>query len=151
MWGLALTRTDSILPWILSLKKLIRNSQKRLHRHLNVSCEWHIWEKFTSPDPGLSVWEEIHLGLMAQECGVSSHKVYGDHTIPFRTLSHSVMEAGRWATPSYPAPWRSDSSQTQKWNKSIVAYGEDQTTAQHDNDHKSTQALWLPPKRNSFK
>lgn len=56
---------------------------------------------------------------------------------------------GNPCVPHTTMPWVSDSSQTQKMKQinSSVSYGEDSTTAQHDNDHKSTEALRLPPER----
>lgn len=99
-------------------------TKKRLHRHLCAFCEWHIWEKFTSPDPGLSVWEEFHLVLTAQECGVSSHKVYGYRTMPFCTLSHTWRRAD-----GQPLPAQHQDAMV-KWEmkqiNSGVSYGEPQ-------------------------
>lgn len=69
------------------------------------------------------------------------------------TLINGGGQMGNPCLPSTKMPWLSDSSQTQKWNKSIVAslMEKTKTTAQHDNDQKSTQALRLPPERHLFK
>lgn len=66
---------------------------------------------------------------------------------------------GNPCPPGTKMPRRGDSSPDAKEKRkkemkqinSGVSRGEDQTTAQHDNDHKSTQALRLPPERRLFK
>lgn len=151
MWGLALLRTDSTLPWIFSLK-----SQKRLNRHLCASSKWPSREKFTLPDPGLSVREEFHPVLMAQERGVSSRKVYGFHAVPFYytvTLYYGGRADGQpLLTPHQDAmvKWQQPDTKMKQIN-SGVSHGEDQTMAQHDNDHKATEALRLSSERHLFK
>ena len=160
MWGLALIRIDRAPPWIFSLRELILNSQKkkRLQRHLGASCQWHIWGRIHFTWPRVKCLRRISSSPNSRGlCGASSCKVYSRHTVPILypvTLSYGGGQMGNPCLTSTEMPRWSDSSQTEKkWNKSIVAslYGEDPTAAQHDNDHKSTQALRLPPERRFFK
>lgn len=162
MWGLALIRIDRAPPWIFSLKELILNSQKKKKKGCTDTSVHPVsgifGEEFTLPDPGWSVWEEFHLVLTAEGCAVQVHTKFTASTqSPFCTLSHSLMAAGRWATPAWPATrchGEVTAARQKKKMKQInsgVSYGEDPTAAQHDNDHKSTQALRQTPERRFFK
>lgn len=89
---------------------------------------------------------------MAEERGVSSHKVYSYHFVPCHTLFWRRADGQPLPTQHQDAmvKWQQPDTKMKQIN-SGVSYGEDQTTAQHDNDHKSTQALRLPPEKRFFK
>lgn len=114
-----------------------------------------MWEEFTSTDPGLSVWEEFPPVLTAEGCAVQVHAKF-TATTPYHFVPCHIL-LRRWAD-GQPLPtqhqdamvkWQQPDTKMKQIN-SGVSYGDDQTTAQHDNVHKPTQALRLPPERRFF-
>ena len=151
LWGLALIRTDSTPPWIFSLKKLILNSQKKVAQ-TPLSILWvaylegihFTWprvkclRRISSSSNGRGVWCKFTQSL----------QLIHNTTLYPVTLSYGGRQMGNPCLPSTKMPWWSDSSQTEKWNKSIVASLMEKTKPRH-NMIMTTNALkrWGYPQR----
>lgn len=148
-WGLALIRTDSILHYCESEKPHSKFTKKVIQTPLCILWVAYLGEiHFT--------WPQVKCLREISSCPDATGawcKFTQSLQLPHNTILYSVTicygggQMGKPCLHSAKMPWLSDSSQTQKWNKSIVAslMVKTKPTTQHDNDHRSTQALGLPP------